>query len=75
MRRGAEEESPDSDGDVDRPMPRRSDSRIATDFNDYDVLIIRGECSEQGWTKQGDCYVVKLDTCKRSRSIEAVNFM
>ena len=42
MRRGAEEESSDSDGDVDRPMPRRSDSRIATDFNDYDVLIIGG---------------------------------
>ena len=38
-------------------------------------LIIRRECSEQGWIKQGDCYVVKLETCKRSRSIEAVNFM
>ena len=36
----------------------RIDSRIVTDFDDYDVLIIRGECSEHGWTKQGDCYVV-----------------
>ena len=77
VRREAEEGSSDSDGEVNRPMPRakrpgEAIHGIATDFNDYDVLIIRGECSE-GWTKQGYCYAV--DTCKRSRSIGAMNFM
>ena len=37
----------------------------------YDM--VEALCSEQGWNKQGDCYVV--DTYKRSRSIGAMNFM
>ena len=40
----------DSEDEVDRPgeAAEKSDSRIVTDFDDYDVLIIRGECSKQG---------------------------
>ena len=45
-RPGSEEESSDSEEEVNRPLPRRSgrenDSLIVTDFDDYDVVIIRG---------------------------------
>ena len=45
-RRGSEEESSDSEEEVDGPLSRQSgrenDSRIVTDIDDYDVVIIRG---------------------------------
>ena len=39
----------------------KSDSRIVTNFDDYDVLIIRGS-------------VVSRETCKQSRLTEGMNF-
>ena len=45
-------QSSDSEEEVDRLRPDEaadnSDSRIVTDLDDYDILIIMGECSKQG---------------------------